>query len=253
MHRRSDRESEPRYTPAADRVAGIMNDQVIIPARFRGPPDSANGGYTCGLVANLLDGPAEVTLRRPPPLDTAMAVVRPADGQLEIHDDHGLVAEGQTTSEQFDVPPPIGLEKAKRAAADYRGFQPGATFASCFVCSPEREDGLRIVPGPLEDVLAAPWTPDSSLGNRRGIVGTEIIWAALDCPTFFASTEPGQLALLGRMAAEVSTGVRAGRPHVVVAQKLSSNGRKRFGSAAIYTAEGELCAVARTTWITIDY
>ena len=230
-----------------------MNDAVIIPARFRGPPDSANGGYACGLVADLLDGPAEVTLRHPPPLDTPMAVRRPADGQVEIHDDHGLVAEGQTSSEEFNVPRAFGFEEATLAAADYRGFQPGATFASCFVCSPEREDGLRIFPGPLEDVLAAPWTPESALGDRRGMVAAEIIWAALDCPTFFASTEPGQLALLGRMAAEVSAGVRAGRPHVVVAQKLSSNGRKRFGSSAIYTAEGELCAVARTTWITVHY
>ncbi|MGZ5384193.1 MAG: hypothetical protein ACXW1Y_09570 [Acidimicrobiia bacterium] len=51
------------------------------------------------------------------------------------------------------------------------------------------------------------------------------------------------------MTAEVS----ADRPHVVVAKKLSSNGRKRFSSSAIYTAEGELCAVARATWITIVY
>src|SRR5918996_2619259 len=43
--------------------------EVMIPARFNGPPATANGGYTCGLVARLLGVDAEVTLRRPPPLD----------------------------------------------------------------------------------------------------------------------------------------------------------------------------------------
>ena len=43
---------------------------VMIPRRFNGPPDSGNGGYSCGVVAALLDAPAvEVTLRAPPPLE----------------------------------------------------------------------------------------------------------------------------------------------------------------------------------------
>ena len=39
---------------------------VLIERRFNGPPDSANGGYTCGLVAAAY-GANEVTLasRRP--------------------------------------------------------------------------------------------------------------------------------------------------------------------------------------------
>jgi hypothetical protein len=36
--------------------------------RFCGPPASANGGYACGAIAELLGGGVEVTLRRPPPL-----------------------------------------------------------------------------------------------------------------------------------------------------------------------------------------
>ena len=45
-----------------------MNQQVIIDPRFRGPPESANGGYVCGIVAGLIGETAEVTLRRPPPI-----------------------------------------------------------------------------------------------------------------------------------------------------------------------------------------
>ena len=58
-----------------------MDAEVVIERRFRGPPESANGGYACGLVAGLLGGVAEVTLRLPPPLDRELDVVR-ADGEL---------------------------------------------------------------------------------------------------------------------------------------------------------------------------
>lgn len=229
-----------------------MDEQLIIPARFRGPPDSANGGYACGAVAGFLDGPVEVTLRRPPPLDAPMTLARTEKGSIEIHDDHGLVAEGRVSERTLAVPPPVGFDHAVEAALRYRGFDPGATFASCFVCSPEREDGIRIFPGPLGEGLAAPWIPDPSLADKNGTVRPEIVWAALDCPTFFASTEPGQLALLGRMMAKLEHEVRAGEQYVVVARAEGSEGRKRFGSSAIYSASGALCGAAHTTWITID-
>ena len=39
-------------------------DTVVIPRRFNGPPDSANGGYTAGLLGRALPGVSEVTLPR---------------------------------------------------------------------------------------------------------------------------------------------------------------------------------------------
>lgn len=44
-----------------------METHIIIENRYRGTSDSGNGGYTCGLLANLIEGTAEVTLRHPPP------------------------------------------------------------------------------------------------------------------------------------------------------------------------------------------
>src|SRR5438552_14612416 len=41
---------------------------VVIERRFCGPPNSANGGYVCGLLAAHIDGNAEITLLAPPPL-----------------------------------------------------------------------------------------------------------------------------------------------------------------------------------------
>src|SRR5580692_10861435 len=53
-----------------------MTNALTIPSRFCGPSGIGNGGYVCGRIAAYVDGPATVTLRRPPPLDTPMAVER---------------------------------------------------------------------------------------------------------------------------------------------------------------------------------
>lgn len=93
-----------------------------IPARFNGPPGSANGGYTCELVAGLLGVPsAEVTLRSPPPLETEMAAERSGDA-VRISDGETLVAEGRRAEPRLDEPHVLvswPLERAgrKREAA----------------------------------------------------------------------------------------------------------------------------------------
>ena len=48
--------------------------ELRVPARFCGPPGVANGGFTGGSLAALLGGAAEVTLRRPVPLDRPLPV-----------------------------------------------------------------------------------------------------------------------------------------------------------------------------------
>src|SRR5262245_34329815 len=126
-------------------------EQFTIEARFNGPDDSANGGYTCGRVAALLGGSAEVTLRSPPPLERALAVERDAD-RLAVFDGETLVAEAVPSSVELDLPDPPAWKVAEAATSRYPGFAEHA-FPRCFVCGPEREpgDGLRIFAGPLGD------------------------------------------------------------------------------------------------------
>ena len=47
---------------------------LSIPARFNGPPASGNGGYSCGVLAACVAGPARVRLHAPPPLDRARSM-----------------------------------------------------------------------------------------------------------------------------------------------------------------------------------
>jgi hypothetical protein len=226
--------------------------EIVLDARFRGPAESGNGGYTCGLVAGFLAGPVEVTLRRPPPLGTPLAVAR-AGKKVTLTDDGLVIAEGVAARLDLDLPPPASYEQAEQASAGYTGFHRHA-FPTCFVCGPERApgDGLRIFAGPLDgrEAVAAPWIPAVDLVDGDGIVRPEFLWAALDCPGAFAvGFGEREALLLGRLAAEIRAPVRSGERYVVLGWPLGEDGRKRYAGTALFTDTGELCGLARATWI----
>jgi hypothetical protein len=237
----------------------VAAETITIPSRFNGPPDSGNGGYTAGLVAGAVgSGPAEVTLRTPPPLDRPLSVER-ADGRVVVRDGDAVVADGQAVALEMHAPSPVDLTVA--ADAGSRGpFVDAARhpFPTCFVCGPERaeRDGLRIFAGPVgaDSAFAAAWTPPEALAGPDGRVEDELVWAALDCPSSApVANDPdstGYLPIvLARLAVRIDEPVMAGRPHVVMAWRLAVDGRKRHAGAALYTADGALCAVARALWI----
>lgn len=229
-----------------------MHGPLVVERRFRGPPESGNGGYSCGLLGVRFVGPAEVTLRRPPPLDSPMTVEE-RDNRLVVLDGDAIVMEGARASIEDMNPVRVSFEDAARAAASFEGFHNHA-FLGCFVCGPERAegDGLRIFPGSLGGGAAAPWTPGESTADERGIVRPEIVWAALDCPTGWATfyaTPGGGVALLGRLAARLLMPIRTGERYVAAAWPAGIEGRKQFATSAILSAGGAVCAVARATWI----
>jgi hypothetical protein len=223
---------------------------VVIPRRFNGPEDGANGGYSCAVFAGLIDGPAEVSLRSPIPLDTPMAVER--DAQVRVLDGDALVAVVQEGPELAIDAPRVRPDEAREAAKAYRGsgFQ---TFDRCYVCGLEREDALGVfaahVPG--RDVVASPWTPPAWAAGTTGSVAAEHVWAAMDCPTYFAAHigRPNGMSVLARMSARVHAPVVAGAEHVVVAWPLQADGRKHHAASAVLTAEGDVLAVARALWV----
>lgn len=84
--------------------------KVKIDSRYCGPPDSGNGGYTCGIVAKLVDGPAEVTLHRPPPLNQTLKI---DSEKVILYDETGMIAEAVPTNIEFNLPqPPAFSENA---------------------------------------------------------------------------------------------------------------------------------------------
>lgn len=225
-------------------------ETVSIPARFNGPPTSGNGGYVCGLLGSRLDGAAEVTLRLPPPLERPLTLARRHDGVV-LCDGDTLIAEGHATTVDLSPPVRVRLEDAERAVDGYPGFVEHA-FPTCVVCGPQRAvgDGLRLFPGPVAgtSVGATPWVPAEDLADPEGFVRPEIVWAALDCPSYFGGPV-GVLAVLGRLAVDIRHPVVAGEPHIVVGWGRGSERRKHHAAAAVTTPAGDVLAVSRATWI----
>jgi hypothetical protein len=225
--------------------------ELVIERRFRGPTDSANGGYTAGRVAVLVRGSAvEVTLRQPPALDRALEVVRVGDG-VELRDGDSLVAEAAPADVDLEPPRRVGVPEASAAEARYSGAQEHA-FPECFVCGPARErgDGLVLRPGPLDGVVATTWRPDAGLGNGDGRIRPEFVWAALDCPGAFAVELVGRgTRVLGRLAARIDRPPDVGETYVVVGWPLGGEGRRQEAGTALLDEAGGVLAVARAVWI----
>ena len=72
----------------------MPSETIRIDGRFRGPPRSANGGYTCGTIANRLDGVVAVRLSAPPPLDTDLRLESSPDEAKLFHGER-LLAVGK--------------------------------------------------------------------------------------------------------------------------------------------------------------
>jgi hypothetical protein len=232
-----------------------MSDLVSIDRRFRGPPDTANGGYAAGAVAAHVGGAAEITLRLPPPLETPLEVRRET-GRITLTDGPRLVAEGTAGATEIAVRDPVDLAVAEESARGYIGFD-GQTFMECFVCGPDRArgDGLRIFAGGVEgtDLVAAPWNTDRSLADAQGDVDPIYLWSALDCPTYFAGVRAygPRRSLLGRIGGRIVGSAPCGEPLVVMAWPIGEEGRKTVSASAIYTGDGRLLAGAVATWITL--
>ena len=234
-----------------DRCDTRFMSTITVPLRFCGPPDSGNGGYTCGLMARALDGVVECTLRAPVPIDVPLQLERTAGGALLKHGEK-LIAEARPTTITSTPPAAVNFEVAHQAIATSPALDPRHPFPTCFVCGPRRaaHDGLRIFPASINDtVYAAAWVPDREFGDGEGHLLPEFLWAAMDCPTGFAAGFPtaGRL-VTGRLAVQPLKSIQTEVDCVLMSWPLSVEGRKHFSAACLYQND-ELCAVARATWI----
>jgi hypothetical protein len=231
-----------------------VGERFEIARRFRGPPDSGNGGYVAGLLASHIEGPARVRLRLPPPLETRLEVV-PRDEGLALLAGEEVVATASPATLELEVPTapsPAAVAAAVRDAPP----PPKHIFPGCFVCGPKRTpgDGLCIFPVSFTPpgTAVAPWTPDPSLADASGAVRPEFLWAALDCPGAFALQAWGRTSvLLGELTARIDASPRADAACIALGWSLGNDGRKHYAGTAVF-ADGALCGVARAVWIQVD-
>ena len=223
-----------------------------IDRRFRGPPDSGNGGYFAGLLAKELGGSGvAVTLRRPAPLDVDLRTNTSGSGATLLHGET-LLAVAEPAQLDIPVPRPPTLEEAREAEDR---FDKGAhIYPGCFVCGPARKqgDGWRIFAGPIDEGrVAASWTPPPEFAGADGNLESEFVWAALDCPGYFAVQKIAGLALLGRMGVVIHAPVRAGERLIIQGWAVGSEGRKHRAATALHAADGRLLAAAEQVWVSL--
>jgi hypothetical protein len=237
-----------------------MMAPLVIAPRFCGPPDSGNGGYVCGLIADRLDGQAEITLRAPPPLATPMTGERGAEASVRVLHGRTLVAEGTCLPASPELEPPhrvpVGEARAAGARSRLRTHPRRTSVSILFrmratppargrAADPGRADRG---PGPVGDV----WYPDKSLAGPDGYLRPEFVWAALDCADAIGAIgdAPGAPPhVLGRFSAHQTGPVKTGEPHVVAGWHLGEDGRKLLAGSALFTAAGQVAGLARATWI----
>jgi hypothetical protein len=235
---------------------------VVVPSRFNGPPASGQGGYSAGALAANLDGPAAVSLRLPVPLDVELEVRiergqagRRGDAERVGGTDHVAAraydAAGATVAEAIAAPPlarwdgpPVSIDAARAASGRFVPPAEGA-FDHCFVCGRARHDGFGVFPGPVEgtDLFAAPWTPPDWAAGADGTVLPEFVWAALDCPGYFAVHGTDlRPAFLARQQSELLAPIRAGVEYVAIGRPLERDRRKSFAATAIVDPDGAVLA-----------
>jgi hypothetical protein len=229
--------------------------RVLIPRRFNGPPASANGGYTCGLVARHIGrGPAEVSLRSPPPLDTALEIVRGGSEEVQLLHRDVLVADGRP-AEAPDVEPPVrpSVADGREALRRHPWLRARHPFSDCYVCGVGRHDGLGLHFGELRGhpgVTAALLVADATIPHDAAGLLPEIAWGALDCPSYVPALWDADVpSMLARMQAELLEPIPLGEPIVATGWLLGIEGRKHHTASALLAADGRLLARARHLWV----
>jgi hypothetical protein len=214
----------------------------------------------CGVVAAGISGAATSVLTARVPLDAPLELGM-ADGLSSLTDAEGAPVgrAGPADPAVLPVAPASPGVEAARAAGDRCLGHGQKIHPICFTCGPERGegDGLRVFVGQLEGAptghVAGVWTPHPEFADGDGLVPSEVVWAALDCPGFFAwvEKEGRHGALLGTMSCEIVRRPRAGEETVVLAWPLERQGRKETAGIALFAADGELLARAHQVWITL--
>ncbi len=233
---------------------------VTIPARYNGPPDSANGGWFAGHLARVVlhaqddDGGRVVSVRlsAPPPLERELTVSTADDGAIVVRDKsidgESEIARarlgGDLGQPPLDGPVPFAQAEALRAAYEGREAHP---FPTCFSCGTARVDGLQMAAARVPDgtgEYAAAW--------RATDISPEVLWAALDCPGGWSAGIAGRPMVLGTMSARIDELPAEGEDCVVMAWPRGSAGRRYESGTAAYGSDGRLLAQAEATWIAVD-
>ncbi|MGA7689491.1 MAG: hypothetical protein WCA29_09725 [Jiangellales bacterium] len=241
---------------------------LTIESRYNGPPDSGNGGYVAGRLAEAAlqaaghpavgpDVPwVEVTLRQPPPLGEPMLLASQGDGETIASQSETVIASARLLTEApaaASPVPAVPADVARQAEESYLGLTTHP-FPTCWVCGPSRpeHDGYDLRPGLVDDDrTACTWTVGPNAAEPTAEVAAAALWAALDCPGAWTALQGDAVIVLGRIAAQISAVPQVGDTCVIMGRLVGIDGRKSFTATTVYAPDGTVLARALATWIQI--
>ncbi|MFE0104767.1 hypothetical protein [Streptomyces sp. NPDC059009] len=236
--------------------------ETVVPEAYQGYPGVAFGGYVAGLLAGRSAArTVRVDFRAVTPVGIPVELAEVPGGGARLLDKEGATLATATPAADLSGPVPDvpSWAEAVAAAEEYRAHPPTGLVdeqLDCFGCGLDRtpDRGLRqhcsLVPG--RGLVATAWTPHPVFADGNGELTTEVLWAALDCPSAWAGVLAGRLGKGAVTAALTATALRpvtTGEGHITFAWPVAHSGRKHTTGVAIATAAGELCVVGEALWV----
>ncbi|GGX31518.1 hypothetical protein [Streptomyces chartreusis] len=231
------------------------SDAIVVPELYVGYPEVAFGGYIAGVLAERSGArTVRVDFRGPVPVEVPVRIAETADEGVELGEAERPLAAARPAELPLEVPAAPSWDEADAAAKRFRAAPPSGVV-DCFGCGLRTADrGLRVHGTPVPDLglVASAWTPSHTFADTDGLLPTQLVWGALDCPGHWAGRFLGTLragAVTASLTGTVLRPVVAGEPHISYAWLVSESGRKHTMGVALATAEGELCGVSEALWI----
>ena len=238
-----------------------MDDTFELASRYCGPPQSGNGGYFCGRIADHFGGPVAIRLKAPPPLEVPLVIER-EDTRAKVLHGTQVIAE---VSSKGTAPAPVAYlplsEVQTISAQGLIASKINHPFPTCFVCGPDRkhQDGMRIFTGPNQEktLYAAHWSADLCWSTDSKHIDHRFIWAAMDCPSsgpaFATALEPQSTIayVLGTLEVHIERPVPAGRDYVVTSVLDEDTGKLYRTRVSLYGEDGVHYASGRAVWVQV--
>jgi hypothetical protein len=232
--------------------------EILISRHFEGPTDITLGGYISGLMSVYLESPTvEVTMRKPTLMERPLILDTLTPDRVFLYDGDTLLNEARPVDLEMEIPAPVTLEQAKKAARRDKV----AAFPNCFGCGSARTEdtGLHLRSGPVEgrNMVAIDWTPRASaVGAEEGEQVPEImVLTALECPIAKAMElglkKPEETAVLGRMTTKVIDLPRVGAPCFFMGWPIERAGRRIEIAGTLHDEKGEILAMTRLTFVVL--
>ena len=239
----------------------MRTSEFTIAPQFCGPPQSSNGGYFCGRIAEHFSHAIAVRLKAPPPLDAKLHLEPEGDNTL-ITDGHNEIGLAIPAGPAPEPSPFIALPQAREISE--QGRQDAAVnhpFPTCFVCGPNRDkqDGMRIFTGPNSDetLYAAHWFAEAAWASDGKTIDERYIWSALDCPSsgpaFATVLDPKSTKayVLGTLEVHIEKAVPAEQDYVITCSLDEDTGKLYKTRVSLYDAQGQHYASGRAVWVQV--